>query len=74
MSSKKDNLLTKSSLKIKWINYSFSFIKSFCSISIILSIVGLVLTVTIFDFTSFINLEAFSDDVVNIAELYLLPL
>ena len=64
MSSKKDNLLTKSSL----------FIKSFYSISIILSIVGLVLTVTIFDFTSFINLEAFSDDVVNIAELYLLPL
>ena len=64
MSSKKDNLLTKSS----------SFIKSFYSISIILSIVGLVLTVTIFDFTSFINLEAFSDDVVNIAELYLLPL
>lgn len=61
-------------LKLKGYIIVFSFIKSVCLISIILSIVGLVLTVTIFDLTSLINLEAFSVDVVNIAELYLLPL
>ena len=38
------------------------------------NIVGLVLTVTIFDLTSRTNLDAFSVEVVNIEALYLLPL
>ena len=45
-----------------------------CLISNNLSIVGLVLTVTIFDLTSLTNLDAFSVEVVNIEVLYLLPL
>ena len=66
--------LLPSNLKLNGYIIVFSLIKSVCFISIILSIVGLVLIVTIFDFTSFTNLEAFCVDVVNIAELYLLPL
>ena len=66
--------LLPSNLKLNGYIIVFSLIKSVCLISIILSIVGLVLIVTIFDLTSLTNLEAFSVDVVNIAELYLLPL
>lgn len=66
--------LLPSSLKLNGYIMVFSLIKSVCLISIILSIVGLVLIVVIFDFTSFINFDALSVEVVKIEELYLLPL